>query len=50
MVIEDNGSGIRNQNQFGNGLKNMQKRIAEIQGTIRISSENGTTITIDLPL
>ncbi|MBS1926390.1 MAG: hypothetical protein JST57_10330, partial [Bacteroidetes bacterium] len=50
MVIEDNGSGIRNQNQFGNGLKNMQKRIAEIQGTIRFTSENGTTITIDLPL
>lgn len=50
MIIEDNGSGIVSQNQFGNGLKNMQKRIQEIQGNISFSSQNGTCIRIDLPL
>lgn len=50
LFIEDNGTGIITQNQFGNGLKNMQKRINEIQGQISFSTQNGTTIKIDLPL
>ncbi|MEP6710935.1 MAG: 7TM diverse intracellular signaling domain-containing protein [Ferruginibacter sp.] len=46
LVIEvtDNGKGITNENKFGNGLKNMKKRMDEINGELQFSSHNGTTI------
>ncbi|MFZ1527936.1 MAG: 7TM diverse intracellular signaling domain-containing protein [Ferruginibacter sp.] len=50
LSIHDNGKGIQNSNQFGNGLKNMQKRIDEIKGTIQFSSENGTLVSVCAPL
>jgi signal transduction histidine kinase len=46
ITIQDDGSGIKNPNQFGNGLKNMKNRMDEIGGNIEISSENGTLIKI----
>ncbi|MDB5203025.1 MAG: hypothetical protein JWQ27_2434 [Ferruginibacter sp.] len=50
IVIKDNGSGIDNHNQFGNGLKNMKKRMDEIGGTLGFRSDGGTVITLALPL
>lgn len=50
LKIHDNGKGIENSNQFGNGLKNMHKRIDEIKGTIKFDSENGTLVWICAPL
>lgn len=48
IQIKDNGSGINNPNQFGNGLKNMKKRMDEIGGKLEITSNAGTTIKIDV--
>ena len=46
ILIKDNGGGMKNQNQFGNGLKNMKKRMADIGVDFTIENKNGTLITI----
>ena len=51
MLIEDDGNGIdRSKPKHGNGLVNMQKRIAEIGGTISIDSPGtkGTRIQVQV--
>lgn len=51
LEISDNGKGFdKEQNELGNGLVNMQKRIEEINGSFQIHSEvsKGTQITITL--
>lgn len=52
ITISDNGKGIKNEklNEYGNGLKNMQRRMENIGGTFSIASVNGTVITLTLPL
>jgi signal transduction histidine kinase len=54
MMVEiiDNGKGIDKDklNQFGNGLKNMQRRMESIGGSFDISSGNGTTIKLEIPI
>jgi signal transduction histidine kinase len=56
IVIEDNGKGMKdahliNGNGFGNGVKNMKRRMAEINGETGIaSSGNGTRISAGVPL
>ena len=50
IEVTDDGKGIEKNNSFGNGLKNMNKRIAEINGTISFESYNGTQIKITVPL
>lgn len=50
ITIADNGIGIENINHFGNGLKNMKNRIAEINGTIFIQNCEGTLINIEVIL
>lgn len=47
IQVKDDGNGIKNPNQFGNGLKNMKKRMEEIGGKLEIFSNAGTTIKID---
>lgn len=44
--VADDGSGIKNSNSFGNGLKNMKKRMEEIDGKINFTNTNGTCISI----
>lgn len=48
IVIQDNGQGFDlDENEDGNGLANMEKRITDIGGTFKIlSSSEGTQITI----
>ncbi|MBK8608912.1 MAG: sensor histidine kinase [Chitinophagaceae bacterium] len=48
LYIHDNGRGIDVQNirQFGNGLKNMEKRMKDMGIEFRIENKNGTLITI----
>ena len=48
--VADNGIGIGQTNPFGNGLKNIRKRMDEINGTADISGQQGTCIilTVDL--
>lgn len=47
LIIHDNGSGYTTEkaNRFGNGLKNMQRRMESIGGTFAIENKNGTTVT-----
>ncbi|HEX7844386.1 MAG TPA: ATP-binding protein, partial [Chitinophagaceae bacterium] len=50
--ISDNGVGIDMQKlrQFGNGLKNIARRMENIGGTYVIETKNGTVTTLTLPL
>ena len=52
ITITDNGAGIDLQNlrQFGNGLKNMARRMESIGGTFTIENNNGTVTTLELSL
>ena len=50
IKLSDNGDGISEENQFGNGLKNMAKRMTDIGGTFNIENNKGTQITITTPL
>ncbi len=48
LYIQDNGKGIDfdNLRKFGNGLKNMKKRMEETQILFSIKNNNGTLITL----
>jgi signal transduction histidine kinase len=48
LYIQDNGTGIDMEKlrQFGNGLKNMKKRMADIGADFSIENKNGTLITL----
>jgi signal transduction histidine kinase len=52
ISIADNGTGIdlENLRQFGNGLKNIGRRMESIGGTFKIENNNGTITTLELPL
>ncbi|HNP33635.1 MAG TPA: tetratricopeptide repeat protein [Flavobacterium sp.] len=52
ITIHDDGKGFdSNEIELGNGINNMKKRIADINGEIEIKSvlENGTTVQIKFP-
>jgi two-component system NarL family sensor kinase len=51
--ISDNGKGFAQANggsRFGNGLKNMQRRMDQVKGTLEIVSLSGTRVTLRAPL
>lgn len=52
ITIIDNGPGIDLQKlrQFGNGLKNIARRMESIGGCFTIANDNGTVTTLVLPL
>ncbi len=52
ITIADNGKGIDMQNlrQFGNGLRNITRRMESIGGTCTIENKNGTITTFTLPI
>lgn len=52
VEITDDGVGIdeSKMNFFGNGLKNMARRMEDIGGSFKISSENGTKTKITFPI
>lgn len=52
IKITDNGIGIDTKKirQFGNGLKNITRRMESIGGTYEIESNHGTVTTLKLPL
>jgi signal transduction histidine kinase len=52
LTISDNGKGIDTNTirPFANGLENMKKRIASVNGTITFETNSGTTISINIPL
>ena len=52
ISIVDNGVGIDPEKirRFGNGLKNIERRMKSIGGSYHISNNGGTEILLDLPL
>ncbi|PTX55948.1 two-component system NarL family sensor kinase [Litoreibacter ponti] len=51
MRVQDNGRGIDSDRSSGLGLRNMQERIDQLGGTLRVlSSQDGTIIEASVPL
>jgi signal transduction histidine kinase len=50
ISITDNGVGLQNQNAFGNGLKNLQHRMADIGGKTSITNANGVVVAFEITL
>lgn len=53
VVIQDNGNGFQpDEKRNGNGLTNMQRRLADLGGTCEIQSRpgNGTRVILQLPI
>lgn len=52
ILIKDNGKGfdMEKVRLFGNGLKNIQKRMQAVGGEADITSQNGTIVFLDIPL
>ena len=48
--VADNGKGLAANKGSGNGLRNMQKRLKQVGGTLQVESEAGTTVTFSIPL
>ena len=48
LFIHDNGKGIdfEKLRQFGNGLKNMKKRMDDVNILFSIENKNGTLVTL----
>ena len=50
ISVKDDGSGIIEDSNEGNGLSGMRERLALIEGKLVIESETGTTVTMIVPL
>ncbi|ULQ52983.1 sensor histidine kinase [Flavihumibacter fluvii] len=52
ITIHDNGTGLNPEKMrdFSNGLANMRKRMENIDGHFSIHNENGTVVTLSVPL
>ena len=46
--IQDDGKGINIENPFGNGLRNIKKRMVEINGEVAFTFNNGTLIILEV--
>jgi signal transduction histidine kinase len=50
ITIQDNGAGISKENAFGNGLKNIQNRVEQMNGTFSMKTEKGLLTLLTIPL
>lgn len=50
IEIVDDGKGISESNSSGNGMKNMKKRVTDLNGQIKWENKSGATIQIQIPL
>ncbi len=52
VSINDNGKGFNSDSihAFANGLENMKKRMSDVGGELKITSETGTQISISVPI
>lgn len=51
ITIEDDGSGIKDEQSDGNGIKGMMERLSIIEGDLEIhSNKHGTTVNLMVPI
>ncbi len=50
IIVADNGQGLNKENQFGNGITNVKKRIELLGGKVNFTHPNGLQVTIQIPL
>ncbi|MDP5081158.1 MAG: ATP-binding protein, partial [Winogradskyella sp.] len=50
IIVQDNGIGLVKNNRFGNGLKNVENRITDMNGALKLSDHNGLTVQLTIPL
>jgi signal transduction histidine kinase len=52
IIVADNGKGLNpdQNNDGGNGLKNMRQRIQQLNGSFFIKNDNGLTLIFEIPL
>ncbi|MBL7739124.1 MAG: hypothetical protein JNK14_07885 [Chitinophagaceae bacterium] len=52
ITIHDNGKGIdwQHQREYSNGIKNIQKRMKEINGYVKFTNEQGTKVEFVIPM
>jgi signal transduction histidine kinase len=50
IAISDDGSGASTVNTFGNGIKNMQRRMALLKGKMDMAPETGYTVSFTVPI
>jgi signal transduction histidine kinase/ligand-binding sensor domain-containing protein len=52
IVIHDDGKGIEwnSQRAFSNGIQNIEKRMKEINGKVSFKNDNGTKVSLTIPI
>ncbi|OAB42321.1 sensor histidine kinase [Paenibacillus glacialis] len=50
LIVRDDGIGLKEDHHDGNGLKGMNERLSLIEGSLAVSSGEGTTYTINIPI
>lgn len=50
IVVKDDGVGVPDNNDEGNGLSGMRERLALIEGKLVIEAGTGTTVTVAVPV
>jgi two-component system, NarL family, sensor histidine kinase DesK len=50
IIVKDDGMGLDKGNQFGNGLRGMEERLALIDGELKVSTHNGAVLQLMVPI
>ncbi len=50
LTIKDNGIGMEKTMNGGRGLSNIRKRALELGGAVSLTSDNGTRMSLEIPL
>lgn len=50
IIVQDNGKGMKAIKSVGTGLKGMRERLEFVNGALEIEGEQGTTLTIRMPI
>ena len=49
-MVSDNGQGMSKENQFGNGITNIKKRMEFLGGNVNFEHHDGLQVTLQIPL
>jgi len=50
IMVSDNGQGMNKENQFGNGITNIKKRMEFLGGNVNFEQQDGLQVTLQIPL